>query len=191
MESKAMSGKLLQSVLTVNYKLESGMRKHLAERLKELRGGRSQAEFANEMGIKQQTYAHWENGIREPDVEKIIKISLHHGVSLDWILGVSDSKSDTTRHDEPAKKEGASQAAAPPGPSLPSITSEDLSNLILQNKQLSQAAAALGEAHKQIAETNAKLANKLMELCGKPTRSKAGTPVEDAKAGGGRVTKSA
>jgi transcriptional regulator with XRE-family HTH domain len=158
----------------------------LGERLKILRGTRSQAEIASILGIKQQTYAAYENARCEPDVGKIIKLSQLNGVTTDWLLGKSDTK---TEQQIPA-------GSAPTG--LPSITAEDLSNLIRQNRALSNAAEALGEAQKILAASNAdlaaankKLADDLIKITEETRSLKDCTPVHNAPAGGRRATKTA
>lgn len=150
------------------------METNLAARLKELRGARSQADFAKEFGEIQQTYARWENGSREPELEKVKKIARRFGVTTDWLLGA-----DPIDHTKTEKLPG------PEPPSIPAITAKDLASLIEQNRELSHAASALGEAHKEIAKTNGQLAAKLMEMCA----TKADTPA--VQGGGGRATKAA
>lgn len=49
------------------------MQNSFTARLRELRGNKSQAVFARELGVIQQTYARWENGQNEPSIEKIKK----------------------------------------------------------------------------------------------------------------------
>jgi transcriptional regulator with XRE-family HTH domain len=68
------------------------MRNILGDRLKILRKNLSQAEFASKLGLKQQTYANWENGQREPDLEKVKNIAIQIGVTTDWLLGMDDAK---------------------------------------------------------------------------------------------------
>lgn len=63
---------------------------NLSLRLKELRGSRSQAAFANELGITQQRYANYESGIREPDLTTLCRIAALTTGSVDKLLGLKD-----------------------------------------------------------------------------------------------------
>ena len=60
----------------------------LSSRLRELRGERSQAAFARELGITQQRYANYESGIREPDLTTLCRIAALTTGSVDELLGV-------------------------------------------------------------------------------------------------------
>lgn len=60
----------------------------LSSRLKELRGERSQAAFARELGITQQRYANYESGIREPDLTTLCRIAALTTGSVDQLLGL-------------------------------------------------------------------------------------------------------
>ena len=62
----------------------------LSRRLRELRGERSQAAFARELGITQQRYANYESGIREPDLTTLCRIAALTTGSVDVLLGVKD-----------------------------------------------------------------------------------------------------
>lgn len=62
----------------------------LSRRLRELRGERSQAAFARELGITQQRYANYESGIREPDLTTLCRIAALTTGSVDALLGVKD-----------------------------------------------------------------------------------------------------
>ena len=62
----------------------------LSSRLLELRGSSTQIEFSQSIGVKQQTYAQWELGHRQPKIQELIRLALHFGVSTDWILGLSN-----------------------------------------------------------------------------------------------------
>lgn len=66
----------------------------LGDRLKQLRKnlGLSQTEIAVKLDTYQQRYAHWENGITNPDPEEIKKLADVFGVSSDWILSRKTSR---------------------------------------------------------------------------------------------------
>jgi len=72
---------------------------HFCERLKELRGDKSQAEIARLLGVKQQNWARWENGVVFPGAETLHHICSTFHVSADWLLGLSASPPD-----QPARK---------------------------------------------------------------------------------------
>ena len=63
-----------------------------ATRLKELRKekGISQAQMAEYLNIKQQSYMRYENDTSEPLYEMLVKIANFFGVSCDYLLGNSD-----------------------------------------------------------------------------------------------------
>jgi transcriptional regulator with XRE-family HTH domain len=77
----------------------------LSSRLRELRGERSQAAFARELGITQQRYANYESGIREPDLTTLCRIAALTTGSVDELLGVKAlSPPAPTRKVEDLKK---------------------------------------------------------------------------------------
>lgn len=47
------------------------------------RRGVSQEEIATELGLTRSTYSGYENGIAEPSIETLIKISAYYDMSLD------------------------------------------------------------------------------------------------------------
>lgn len=78
---------------------------HFCERLKELRGEKSQAEIARLLGVKQQNWARWENGVVFPGAETLHHICSTFHVSSDWLLGLSASPpTHPTRKVEDLKK---------------------------------------------------------------------------------------
>ena len=64
---------------------------HFCDRLKELRGEKSQAEIARLLGVKQQNWARWENGVVFPGAETLHHICTTFHISADWLLGLSES----------------------------------------------------------------------------------------------------
>jgi len=64
----------------------------LKEHLRAIRGERSQASFAAELGITQQRYANYESGIREPDLTTLCRIAAMTTGSVDELLGVKPMK---------------------------------------------------------------------------------------------------
>lgn len=63
-------------------------------RLRDLRkdAGLSQKEFAKLFGAAQNTVSQWETGSRSIDDETLCKLSAYFGVSVDYLLGLSDEK---------------------------------------------------------------------------------------------------
>ena len=70
-------------------------------RIKELRNecGILQADLAKILKVGQGTISNWENGRTEPDQESLFTMSQHFGVSIDYILGNTDTKKAFT-HEE-------------------------------------------------------------------------------------------
>ena len=60
-----------------------------ALKLGELRtkANKSQQELSEIIGVAQTTYAGYENGKREPDIQTLIKIADYYKVSVDYIIG--------------------------------------------------------------------------------------------------------
>lgn len=64
----------------------------VAERLKTLRGTRTQAEMAGMLGIAQQGWARYESGKVVPGAEVIHQICVKLHKSADYILGLTDNE---------------------------------------------------------------------------------------------------
>ena len=62
------------------------------ERLKELRKeqGISQPKLAEILGVSNGMISFWENGINEPTIGYVIKLSKIFEVSTDYLLGLTD-----------------------------------------------------------------------------------------------------
>ena len=62
------------------------------ERIRELRKkhGWSQAKIAKELGCSQQVYSNYELEQREIPIRLLIQLSELYGVSVDYILGLTD-----------------------------------------------------------------------------------------------------
>ena len=65
-----------------------------SERLKKLRkeAGLTQVDVAEKLGISQPAYASWERGVKKPTQENLIKLSKILYVSVDYLLGNTESK---------------------------------------------------------------------------------------------------
>lgn len=66
----------------------------LKDRLKELRkeSDLKQSEVAEALDIGRTTYSNYEQGLRSPRKDKLIKIANYFGVSVDYLLGLTDEK---------------------------------------------------------------------------------------------------
>lgn len=70
-------------------------------RLKELREAKriSQQKLALDLVLSQASISKYEIGLAEPDVNTIIKLANYFGVSIDYLLGNSNSKTGALRSD--------------------------------------------------------------------------------------------
>ena len=74
----------------------------------------SQEKLANIVGASQQSVSRWANGITEPDIATLIKCASLFGVSVDYLLGVTDSPAiyyDTKKDPSPSEREQAMNVA--------------------------------------------------------------------------------
>ncbi len=60
-------------------------KKKIAERLAEVRGDRSQRQFAMDLGVFQQNINRYERG-STPHPDFLITLALVEGISVDWLL---------------------------------------------------------------------------------------------------------
>lgn len=67
-----------------------------SERLKNLRKkvGLTQVDIAGKLGISQQAYASWERGVKKPTQDNLVKIAQTLNVSVDYLVGNSEGKTD-------------------------------------------------------------------------------------------------
>ena len=68
------------------------------KRLRSLREnlGMTQMQFSEHIGIRQQTLSGYENGRMKPPLDVAVEISEKCDVSLDWLCGLSDRKSQSS-----------------------------------------------------------------------------------------------
>lgn len=69
-------------------------------------GGLSQKMAADDLGISQALLSHYENGVREPKLEFVLKACDYYGVTTDYLLGRTDKKQvdwNTVLHSENAE----------------------------------------------------------------------------------------
>ena len=63
----------------------SRLKKKLPDRLAQVRGDRSQRQFARDLGVFQQNVNRYENGTT-PHTDFLITLATKESVSLDWLL---------------------------------------------------------------------------------------------------------
>lgn len=63
------------------------------QRLKELRGNKTLQEVADSLDITRVSLGYYEKGERKPDIEILYKIADYYKVSVDYLLGWSETKS--------------------------------------------------------------------------------------------------
>jgi transcriptional regulator with XRE-family HTH domain len=63
----------------------SRLKRKLPERLAQVRGTRSQRQFARDLGVFQQNVNRYESGTT-PHTDFLITLALKENVSLDWLL---------------------------------------------------------------------------------------------------------
>lgn len=71
----------------------------LGNKLKQLRGKRTQEEVAKALGISRARYSHYENEIREPDHEILLALADFYDVSIDYLIG-NASETSLTKKEE-------------------------------------------------------------------------------------------
>ncbi|MBG9828488.1 helix-turn-helix domain-containing protein [Bacillus wiedmannii] len=74
------------------------------ERLKELRGKKTQEEVSTRIGISRPRYSHFENNRNEPDLDLIQKIADYYKVTTDYLLGRSEDIRLTKEQDNIANE---------------------------------------------------------------------------------------
>ena len=60
-------------------------KKKLPQRLAQVRGERSQRQFARDIGVFQQNVNRYESGTT-PHADFLIQLALREGISIDWLL---------------------------------------------------------------------------------------------------------
>ena len=64
------------------------MENKFSTRIKELRNdkGLGQVELAKELGVSKSVISMWENGLREPSMSSLIKLSTFFNVSINYLV---------------------------------------------------------------------------------------------------------
>lgn len=65
--------------------------------LREWLGFEQQKDFARELGLPANTYGNYENGVREPKAEFWLMLADRYGVTVDYLIGLSDDP-HTAKH---------------------------------------------------------------------------------------------
>ncbi|MDE5618296.1 MAG: helix-turn-helix domain-containing protein [Clostridia bacterium] len=65
---------------------------YLHLRIKELRCeyGKTQAQLAQDLNVKQNTYSQYENGHRQIPLDLLIRLAEYYDVTIDYLLNLSD-----------------------------------------------------------------------------------------------------
>lgn len=82
----------VNNIFRVDFYTDFVVIEYLPERLKELRGNRSQKAVAEAVGIKQQEWARYEIGTTVPRADKLQQICRSLSASADWLLGLSSNR---------------------------------------------------------------------------------------------------
>lgn len=63
-------------------------------RLEDLRidNDKTQLEIANFLGCQREVYRRYEKGTRQIPIDFLIKLAQYYGVSIDYIVGITDEK---------------------------------------------------------------------------------------------------
>jgi len=63
----------------------------IGDRIKRLRTElkMTQEELGNKLSMSRQAVSHWENGLSEPSIEDLIKLTTILNVSADYLLGIT------------------------------------------------------------------------------------------------------
>lgn len=80
-------------------------------RLKELRGDKNLADVAEALGISRVSLGYYESGKRHPDAEVLVKMARYFNVSLDYLVGISDVKSQSANIQHVSNLTGLSESA--------------------------------------------------------------------------------
>lgn len=85
--------------------------KKMGERIRALRGKQNQEDCAKALGISRGTLSYYESGERKPDADIIYKMCEVFGVTADYLIGMSDVKSNDTELQAVCKYTGLSEEA--------------------------------------------------------------------------------
>ncbi len=80
-----------------------------AKRFTELCGDKTQQEIADAIGVSRATVGYYLSGDRSPDIEVLSRIARYFGVTSDYLIGLSDSRS--AEYYDAVKKLGLSESS--------------------------------------------------------------------------------
>lgn len=83
--------------------------KRLGELMEE--HGEKQQQLSEALGMKAQSVSTYRKGISLPDTRRLIDIADHYGVSIDWMLGLTDVREDAPKLREVCQITGLSPKA--------------------------------------------------------------------------------
>ncbi len=119
------AGRLLPFGSVRQPSFESTM-KNFSDRLESLRGSETQREFAKRIGIPLTSYTNWVLGLRTPNMDALIKICSHSGVSADWLLGLEDRAPPSIRaHNSAVAVNGHAVNGHAPAATCPECAKKD------------------------------------------------------------------
>lgn len=73
----------------------------IGERIRQLRGKETQADFGVRFGISRNTVTRYESGGRDPDAGFIVALCKRYNVSANWLLLGDDYKNKEKKSDKP------------------------------------------------------------------------------------------
>ena len=78
---------MIQNIMLVVY--QGSIENDLFRKIKDTKKRKklTQKELAEQIGISQKSYSHWETGKKEPSLENLIKLADLLEVSIDWLFG--------------------------------------------------------------------------------------------------------
>ena len=70
------------------------------QRLEDLRidSDKTQAEIADYLGFQREVYRRYEKGTRQIPIDFLINLSSFYGVSIDYLVGITDTKKPYPRN---------------------------------------------------------------------------------------------
>ena len=113
------------------------------ERLREIRGDIAQDEFSKKIGVSRASLSYYENGSRIPDITTLKRIHEVTGVSIYYLLGLTNSKDDafaTTQQDTGLSEQAISCLTTHPDAAC-------IANIFLSHKDFPDLAHQLMIAH--------------------------------------------
>ena len=72
------------------------------QRLEDLRidSDKTQTEIAKSLGCQREVYRRYEKGTRQIPIDFLIKLALLYGVSIDYLVGLTDNKKTSSKNSQ-------------------------------------------------------------------------------------------